>query len=340
MRITPDRLPGQLRAEPGGAILVSGDEALLTGEAADAIRARAREAGFTDRQCFNVERGFDWDLLRSAARSLSLFAERRLLELRMPGGKPDRGATLLAEMARNPVPDTLLLILTERLDRKSTDAEWVRAVEKYGLWVNVSPVSAEALPDWLMRRAAARQVELDTESARFLAARAEGNLLAAAQEIDKLALIKPGARVDLETVRASVGHSARYDVYALADAASRGLAARALQVLAGLRAEGTEPTLILWALGREIRGLWQARERDRLRSGGTGSNWNMANPPNAASMARARQLPLADLLREAGHVDRIIKGQQRGDPWTALTALTAALAGVLHQRLLSGRVAP
>ncbi|MBS0613414.1 MAG: DNA polymerase III subunit delta, partial [Proteobacteria bacterium] len=173
--------------------------------------------------------------------------------------------------------------------------------------------------------------------AQFIAARAEGNLLAAAQEIDKLALLG-GGRVDLEQARAAVGYSARYDVYDLADAASRGQAARALAVLAGLKAEGTEPTLILWALSRELRGLWQARERERLRSRGGGSGWNLASPPNQVSMGRAPSLPLAQLLREAGHVDRIVKGQARGDVWTALTALTAGLAGALHHRLLSGRV--
>jgi len=337
MRCPPEKLPEALRADPKGAFLVSGEEALLCAEAADAIRARARKAGFSDRQTFFVERGFDWDVLRTAAQSLSLFAERRLLELRMPTGKPDRGAELLLSMIQSPAPDTLLLILTDKLDRKTTESAWVRAMEKNGLWVTVSAVAPQALPAWLMQRAARAQVELALEAAQFIAARAEGNLLAAAQEIDKLALLG-GGRVGLEQVRAAVGHSARYDVYALADAASRGQAARALAVLDGLKAEGTEPTLILWALSRELRGLWQARERDRLRSSGGGSGWNMASPPNTTSMARARSLPLAQLLREAGHVDRIVKGQARGDVWTALTALTAGLAGALHHRLLSGRV--
>ncbi len=339
MRIAIDKLAELLRKPPAAAWLVSGDEALLTGEAADAIRAAARAAGYSDRQMFFIERGFDWDLVRSSAQSLSLFSERRILELRMPTGKPDRGAEFLTDLLTRPPPDTLLLILTNRLDKKAAEAAWVRAVEKHGVWLAIPDVTVEGLPDWLARRAAAAGLALEAEAARVIAARAEGNLLAAAQEIDKLALLADGGRLTLESVQAWVGSSARYDVYALADAASRGQPRRALQVLEGLKAEGTEPTLILWALGRELRGLWQARERDRLRSGGGGSGWNMANPPNPVALQRSRKLPLAQLMREAAVADRIIKGQARGDVWTSLRALTAGLAGALHHRLLSGRVA-
>jgi DNA polymerase III subunit delta len=339
MRCPLEKLAELLRKPPAAAWLVSGDEALLVGEAADAIRAAARAAGYSDRQMFFVERGFDWDSVRSAAQSLSLFSERRILELRMPTGKPDRGAEYLSELILRPPPDTLLLIITGHLDKKTADAAWARALDKQGVWVDIPDVKIAALPDWLCRRAAGAGLTLEAEAAQVIAARAEGNLLAAAQEIDKLALLADGGRLTLESVRAWVGASARYDVYALADAASRGNAQRALQVLEGLKAEGTEPTLILWALGREIRGLWQARERDRLRTSGGGSGWNMASPVNPVSMQRARRLPLAQLLREAGNADRIIKGQMRGDVWTSLRALTAGLAGALHHRLLSGRVA-
>jgi DNA polymerase-3 subunit delta len=181
---------------------------------------------------------------------------------------------------------------------------------------------------------------LEPDAAQLIAARAEGNLLAAAQEIDKLALLSTDGRVTLDLVRNAVGDSARYDVFALSSAASAGHAARALQVLEGLKGEGVEPTLILWALSRELRGLWQARERDRLRSSDRGSAWNLASPPSSAALARSRRLPLARLLREAGTVDRIIKGQARGDAWTGLRALTAGLAGALHHGMLSGRVSP
>jgi DNA polymerase-3 subunit delta len=337
--MTADELTAALSRGLKSAYLVSGDETLLVSEACDAIRARARAEGYLDRQVFFVEKGFDWDVLRSAAQSLSLFAERRLFELRMPTGKPDRGADYLAEVVANPPPDTVTLIVTGKLEKKSVDAPWIRALEQRGVWLQISPVGAEALPGWLRARANKSNLRLEADAAQLIAVRAEGNLLAAAQEIDKLAMLAKDGRIDMQTVRESVGESARYDVFDLASAASRGQAARALLVLDGLKAEGIEPPLILWALSRELRGLWQARERERLRSNERGSAWNLASPPSPESMARARHLPLAQLLREASSVDRIVKGQLRGDPWTALRALTAGFAGALHQSMLSGRVA-
>ena len=338
VKTTFDQLTAVLTRGLAPAYLVSGDEGLLVAEAADAIRAQARAAGFLERQVFFVERGFDWDEVRTAAESMSLFSERRLLELRMPTGKPDRGAEFLTRLITAPAPDTMLLILTGKLDKKTTDSAWVRAMEKQGLWLPVAAVSPERLPGWLRERAGRSKLQLAPDAAQLIAARAEGNLLAAAQEIDKLALLSTDGRVTLDLVRSAVGDSARYDVFALSSAASAGHAARALQVLEGLKGEGVEPTLILWALSRELRGLWQARERDRLRSSDRGSAWNLASPPNSAALARSRRLPLARLLSEAGNVDRIIKGQARGDAWTGLRALTAGLAGALHQGMLSGRV--
>jgi DNA polymerase-3 subunit delta len=339
MRMTLDQLPAALCRGLKSSYLVSGDEPLLVSEACDAIRASARADSYLDRQVFFVEKGFDWDALRNAAQSLSLFAERRLFELRMPTGKADRGADYLADIIDNPPPDTILLIVTGKLDRKTGDAPWARALQRRGACVEISPVGPEALPGWLRDRAKRSNLRLDPDAAQLIAARAEGNLLAAAQEIDKLAMLATDGRIDMQTVRDSVGQSARYDVFDLATAASRGQAARALQVLEGLKSEGIEPPLILWALSRELRGLWQARERERLRSNERGSAWNQASPPSPEAMARARQLPLAQLLREASNVDRIVKGQLRGDAWTALRALTAAFAGALHQSMLSGRVA-
>lgn len=340
MKCSHEKLAGLLSAEPAGTFLVSGDETLLTMEAADAIRARARESGYAERQVFFVERGFDWDQVRTAARSMSLFAERRVLEFRMPTGKPDRGAELLASMIQDPPPDILLLIITERLTGKVADAAWVRAVASRGVWVSIPVVKAEELPDWLVGRAARAGVELASDAAQLIAARAEGNMLAAAQEVEKLALVCSG-KAGLDAVSAAVGQNARYDVSALADAASTGDAVRALSVLAVLKGEGTAPVLILWALTRALRGLWQARERERLRRSGPGSGWNLASPPGPEALRRARSLPLSRLMREAGTVDRILKGRLQGDPWMSLAVLSAGLAGAsLHPCLLSGRVNP
>ncbi len=321
-----------------GIYLVSGDEPLLVGEAADAIRAAARAAGYADRQVFFIDRSFSWDELRLAGQSLSLFAERRLFELRMPSGKPDKGAALLAELAAQSAPDLTYLIITDKLDRKAADTPWVQAIEKHGVWLAIFPVETAALPAWLRTRAKMLNVDVEPEASQLIVDRVEGNLLAAQQELTKLALLANGGPISVDLVLSSVGDSARYDVFQLAEAAAGGDAARALRVLLGLKSEGVEPTLILWALLRELRGMWQARERERLRSSARGSPWNLAATPSARALGRLKRLPLAPLLLQASHADRVIKGLAPGDAWSALTGLTGAFAGALQASTESGRV--
>jgi DNA polymerase III subunit delta len=340
MRLTADQLPSALAKNLAGVYLVSGDEPLLVGEAADSIRAAARAAGYADRSVFFIDRSFSWDELRNASQSLSLFAERRLFELRMPSGKPDKGAQQLAELAERPPPDVVTLVITDKLDKKTSETPWVRAVEKHGVWVPIWPVQTAALPGWLRSRAKLLKVEIEPAAAQLIVDRVEGNLLAAKQELEKLSLLADGKPISADLVLRSVGDSARYDVFQLAEAASAGDAARALRVLLGLKSEGIEPTLILWALLRELRGLWQARERERLRSAERGSGWNLAATPSPRALSRLKTLPLPRLLVQAGHTDRVIKGLAMGDPWSALTALTGGLAGALQASPESGRVPP
>jgi DNA polymerase-3 subunit delta len=179
LRLSADQLPASLAKSLAGIYLVSGDEPLLVGEAADAIRAAARAAGYADRTVFFIDRSFAWDELRHASQSLSLFAERRLFELRMPSGKPDNGAQQLAELAAQPPPDVVCLVVADKLDKKASDAPWVRSVEKHGVWVPVWPVETAALPAWLRGRAKRLRVELDPAAAQLIVDRVEGNLLAA-----------------------------------------------------------------------------------------------------------------------------------------------------------------
>jgi DNA polymerase-3 subunit delta len=340
LRLNVEQLPGALARGLAGIYLVSGDEALLVGEAADAIRAAARASGYADRQVFFIDRSFNWDELRHAGQSLSLFADRRLFELRLPSGKPDKGAALLADLASRPPPDVILLIITDKLDKKAGEAAWVRAIEEKGVWLAIRPVDSAALPAWLRARAKSLQLDLTPAAAQLIVDRVEGNLLAAQQELEKLSLSAKGDSITSEMVLGAVADSARYDVFQLASAAAAGDAQRALRVLLSLKSEGVEPTLILWALLRELRGMWQARERDRLRSSNRGSGWNLAAAPSPRALTRAKKLPLGRLLIEAGRTDRIIKGLAMGDAWSALTDLTAALAGALQAGAESGRVSP
>jgi DNA polymerase III subunit delta len=338
LRLSAEQLPAALTRGLAASYLVSGDEPLLVGEAGDAIRAAARAAGYADRRVFFIDRGFSWDELYHASRALSLFAERRLFELRMPNGKPDKGAAQLTELVSDPPPDVICLVVTGKLDKKASDAPWVRAVEKQGVWVPVWPVAPKALPAWLRARAKILQVDLDPEAAQLIADRVEGNLLAAKQELEKLSLLADGGTIRADLVLRIVGDSARYDVFQLAQAAAAGDAARAFHVLLGLKSEGVEPTLILWALLRELRGLWQAFERDRLHSSNRGSGWNLAAAPSPRALSRLQKMPLSKLLLQAGLADRVIKGLSAGDAWDAITGLTGAMAGALQATSDSGRV--
>ena len=257
----------------------------------------------------------------------------------MPSGKPDKGAQLLLDIANEPPPDVLTLIVTDKLDRKASEAPWVRAIEKHGAWIPVWPVSAESLPAWLERRAAILGLTLEAPAARIIVERVEGNLLAAKQELEILELLAEGAVIGESLVMRTVGDSARYDVFQLAEAAAAGDAVRALRVLTGLRGEGAEPTLILWALVRELRGLWQARERDRTGSNG-GAGWHQAAKPSPRALRRLGKMPLAALLQEAARADRTLKGIMSGDPWSSIISLTMGMAGALQATRDSGRVAP
>jgi DNA polymerase-3 subunit delta len=338
LRLRAEQLPAALARGLAGIYLISGDEPLLVGEAADTIRVAARAAGYADRRVFFIDRSFSWDELRLAGQSLSLFAERRLFELRMPSGKPEKGAALLAELPLQSAPDLIYLVITDKLDKKASDVPWVHAVEEHGVWVPILPVDTAALPAWLRGRAKMLHIDIDAEASQLIVERVEGNLLAAQQELEKLSLLANGASIGVDLVLRSVGDSARYDVFQLAESAAAGDAARAMRVLLGLKGEGVEPALILWALVRELRGMWQARERDRLRSAVRGSGWNLAATPSARALSRAKKMPLAPLLMQASHTDRIIKGLSAGDAWSAITGLTGALAGALQATPESGRV--
>jgi len=327
MRIRYEQLSRQLGSPLPAAWLVCGDEPLLVGEAADAIRARAREEGYTDRETFFVEGKFDWGSVLGSSQSLSLFASRRVLEVRLPSPRPGvEGGRVLADLAADPPPDTLVLVVTGRLDRDGLSSAWAKAFEKHGVLLQVWPVEIGALPRWLRERAAHHGLEMTEGAARLLALRVEGNLLAAHQEVEKLALAHTAGTVDEDDVAASVANSARYDVFQLGEAALAGDAVRALRILEGLRGEGMEPPIVLWLLAREIRSLAAARRGDMPRAFGP-----QAERRSRALEAAARRMAgqrLGPLVSQAAWVDRCIKGQGRGDPWDELAGLVARLAGV------------
>lgn len=323
MKLTAESLATHLRERLLPVYLISGDEPLLAGEAADAVRATARAAGFTEREVHFPERAGDWEEIRGSARSRSLFGSRRVLEIRMTGRPGTAGNAALTDLLGAGDPDTLFLIVTPRLEREAQGAEWVRAVEAHGAWVQIWPVDAARLIAWLRGRA--RQLGLQAEDAalELIAERTEGNLLAAHQELGKLALLAGGSAVTPETVLSSVADSARFDVFQLSEAVLAGSAGRALRVLAGLRGEGTEPTLVLWALTKALHDAWNARSA----SGGATRIWGRQGAALEQARRRAPRMPFSALTLRAARADRIIKGRTVGNAWDELTLLTAALCG-------------
>jgi DNA polymerase-3 subunit delta len=314
VKLTLERLEADLSEQLRPAYLVSGDEPLLVGEAVDAIRAAARARGFTERLVFFIERGRGvWEEVLRAAQALSLFAERRIVEVRLPSGKAGTaGAAALTRLLEACGEDLLSLIVTGRLDRDVVSAPWVQQLQTRGAWLPIWPVDRARLPSWLRARFAAAGLSASSEALELLADRSEGNLLAARQEIDKLALLLPrGARVELPEVLAGSADSARFDVFQLGEAVRAGEAGRALRILECLHGEGGEAVLVLWALLRELR----------------------AGPPSAARASRLR------LLRRAVRADRMIKGLIEGDAWDELAALASELSGGATLPLLRAAVA-
>jgi DNA polymerase-3 subunit delta len=324
LKLTSDSLPAQLAQALLPAYLISGDEPLLAGEAADAVRLAARNAGFSEREVHFIERAADWEDLSASAANLSLFGARRVMEIRLASARPGvAGNAALSKLIGIADPDTLLLILSPRLDRDAQGADWVRALEKCGAWLQVWPVEAGKLVAWLRARCRRLGLEAAAGALELLAERTEGNLLAAHQELTKLTLLAGAAELTAQAVRESVADSARFDVFQLGEAALGGDAARALRVLAGLRAEGTEATLALWALTRAMRDAWNALQGD-----GRVPVWQRQGAALAQAVKRAPRLSFPALALRATRADRMIKGRLTGNAWDEMALLAAEICGL------------
>ena len=325
MKLTADALSAHLEQQLLRVYLISGDDPLLTGEAADAIRARARAQGFTERAVHFMERGSDWDDVRGSAANMSLFGSRRVVEIRIPTGKPGTaGGAALVSMLAIDDRDTVFLLLTPRLDRDAQSSNWVKAVEAHGAWVQVWPVDADRLVTWLRGRARRLDLDITAEGIEALAERTEGNLLAAHQELEKLKLVARPGQISADIILASVGDSARFDVFQLGESVLAGDTERALRMLAGLHSEGVEATLVLWALTKAVRDLWgcvTAAPGARPRA------WGRQAAALEKGARRASRLPFPALTIRAGRADRMIKGRLFGDAWDEMALLAADICG-------------
>jgi len=341
MQINADQLARQLERGLAPLYLVSGDEPLQVEECGDAIRRRSEAGGCSERSVFTVEPGFDWDGLRTATQSLSLFAERRLIELRLPTGRPgEAGAALLSELAGNVSADIVLLVITGKLDKTQRESSWVQAIETAGTHVVIWPLDAQKLPAWLTQRFAARGLKPEAGVIDLLAWHLEGNMLAAAQEVDKLAMLCLNGRVAHADVEESLADSARFSVYQLVDAALAGEVVAARRILASLRTEGTEPILILWALARELRTLAQMGQelaRGKPESSVLARAWAQRRTLVGKALRRHPAPVWLGFMRRSALLDRILKGRASGDVWLELERLLLAVAG-LRPFVMSGGV--
>lgn len=319
---------GSLAARLGKGLeplyVLCGDEPLLADEALELIREAARRDGCGEREVHVAERSFDWDAFAGGLQNLSLFASRRLIELRLPSGKPgEAGGRFFTALAERPAAETVMVVVLPALDSKSSHSKWATALAKAAVWVELRPPPRGQLPQWLRGRLARLGLDAGDEALDLLAARVEGNLLAAKQEIDKLALLAGGGTITAEAVREAVADGARFDVFQLADAALSRDVARTVRVLHGLQREGEAGVLVLWSLGRDITSLAALVAGLQL---GRSADAALADAEIWSSRAElfrraARGRSAADgrrLLQRVALADRIVKGARPGDSWRAL----------------------
>ena len=332
MRLYPEKLADHLQQKLLPVYLVSGDEPLLLQECCDQIRQKARAENCNEREI--IEGGasnFNWQDILHSASNMSLFADRKLIELRLPSGKPGaEGSKALCEYLDIASGDDVLLIVSGKIDKQSTNSKWYKALDKAGVTVQVWPVDAKNLPRWLHQRVRNAGMSIDDDALRLLCERMEGNLLAAVQEVEKLKLLAADSKITMQTVTEAVSDNARYNLFDMADNALKGNASVSLRMLYGLRAEGTEPPVVLWALVREIRTLYEAQlDCDSGQSAQQALSsrrvWQNRMPLMQAALTRHNTHSLSLLLEQAARADGSIKGFADGKPWDNLSRLVITL---------------
>ena len=331
MKLSPQNLAGHLQKSLAPIYLLTGDEPLQMMEAGDAIRKAAAAQGYTERQVLTLEPGFDWSQLMGEAAAMSLFAERKLIELRMPTGKPGReGGKALREYAANPPEDNILLIHSGKLDKGSRNSAWVKALDKAGASIQIWDLDPAATLRFVVDRLRKAGFTPDHDAARLLTERVEGNLLAAVQEIEKLTLIREPGALNLEAISAAVADSARYDPFELIDAALMGNSHRCIKILRGLQGEGVHEVQILWAITRDVRILsdyssLQAARQDP--SAALKSIWGQRKSMVARAGNRHSAATWARILGCCIELDKLNKGLRKGNVWDELLQLLLWIAG-------------
>lgn len=333
MQIRPSQLAAHLAAGLRPFYVVHGEEPLLAIEAGDQVRAAARAAGFDQREIMVADAGFKWDAFAGAQRNLGLFGERRLIDLAIPSGKPGtEGARVLEDCAANPAADIVTLVTLPRLDRNAQGSAWFAALERAGVGIAVRALERNELPQWLASRLALQKQRVSDETLQFLADATEGNLLAAKQEVEKLALLLPEGTLAHEAVLRAVADVARFDVFQLSAAWLAGDPARALRILAALEAADEGVPLLLWQLGEDLHALAAvlAATADGTPMAAAVRSARVWGARQAAMERAARRINRAAipaLLLRLARLDALAKGIGRGNVWDELADVALALCG-------------
>jgi DNA polymerase-3 subunit delta len=332
LKLQANQLSSHLKNNLASCYLVTGDEHLLVDEALDHIRAAARDKGFAARELHVATTGFDWAQLSAAGANLSLFAEQRIVELRLPTGKPGRaGSQAIVDFLPQLGAELMLIVSAPKLDRSAAASKWAKALEKKGVNIPLWPIGVRELPAWVADRMRRAGLKPDRAAVAMIADRVEGNLLAASQEIEKLRLLLGAGPVTVDDVSAAVANSSRYDVYKLGDAALAGDAIRAMKILRGLQAEGVEPVIVVWSLTRELRSLARLAEliRDNHDLGSAMQKagvWRNRQGLVRSCIARHQPAEVYRLLKATGKADAAAKGQAAGDPWQLAAEIVLGLS--------------
>ena len=333
MQLRPAQLAAHLARDLRPLYVVHGDEPLLAIEAGDQIRTAARAAGYAEREVLVADAGFKWDAFAAANRNLGLFGARKLVDLRIPSGKPGvEGARALEDCAANPNPDTLTLVTLPRLDRTAQATAWFAALQQAGVTIAVYPLERAELPQWLAARLARQHQRVSAETQEFLADTTEGTRLAAQQEIEKLGLLLPEGELEHDAVERAVADVARFDVFQLSEAWLAGDAARVCRILVALEGEGEGLPLLLWQLGEDLHAL--AAVLAATVSGTplaaavrNARAWGKRQAALEKAAARVSPAVIPELLTRLARLDALAKGIGRGSAWDELLALGLALCG-------------
>ncbi len=333
MKVAPEKLGSELARRIAPVYVVSGDEPLLVQEACDEIRAGLRKAGYLERELFHADAKFDWEEILFSANSMSLFAEQKLIEVRMPSGKPGaKGADALKIYVENISEGTVMLLVTAKLDGPSQKSAWFKALDGVGQFVQIWPVAVAQMHRWIANRATRAGLRMDRDAVDALVDRIEGNLLAAIQEIERLRIISNDGHISLAHILEGVADSSRYDVFTLIDAALSQDAPRTLKIVRGLQAEGAELVYVTIMLGRELRSL--AEMGDKIRRGQSPDAamqaarvWGNRKALVGKALRSHSPSTFGHLQQQVARADQMFKGIGRGDAWLLIEDVVLALAG-------------